>query len=206
MKLYDITKEVFHAEVYPGDPEPYWRKVMTLDGEEPDNCQLSEIFLGSHTGTHLDAPRHFLKDGKDVSRMDLTRCIGACKVVKAVPRNEIERENGREITGEMMEEFLADEPERLLIKGKAIVTEDAARLLVEQGVVCIGVEEITVGPISAPDRVHRILLEKEVVILESLNLQEVPVGNYKLTALPLKMEGLDGSPVRAVLTSDDVSL
>lgn len=192
MKIFDVTKEVFGAEVYPGDPEPYWNAVMSLEGEEPDNCQLSELFLGSHTGTHMDAPRHFLKDGKDISRVDLSRCVGECQVVKAAGK----------ISAEQMEEMLKGNPLRLLIKGKAVITEEAAEVMVRKKVVCIGVEDITVGPISAPDKVHKILLENEIVILESLDLKKIREGRYKLIALPLKMEGLDGSPVRAILIED----
>ncbi len=191
MKIYDITKEVFEAEVYPGDPEPYWRQVMTLDGEEPDNCQLSEMVLGSHTGTHLDAPRHYRKDGADVADMDLARCMGPCYVVAV---------SGK-IGAKEMKEMLAQmsSTQRILFKGKAVITEEAAEELVQAGIVLVGVEELTVGPISSPDRVHKILLGQDVVIVESLDLSKVSEGEYEFVALPLKMKGLDGSPVRAVL-------
>lgn len=188
MKIYDITKEVFEAEVYPGDPEPYWNPVMTLEGEEPDNCQLSEIYIGSHTGTHMDAPRHFLKEGNDVSQVDLSKCVGRCRVVEAV---------GKISAGQA--EKITQRTERILFKGKSVLTEEAAAVMVQAGIVCIGVEELTVGPISAPDQVHKILLQNEIVILESLDLSQVREGEYQLIALPLKMKGLDGSPVRAVL-------
>lgn len=189
MKIYDITKEVFGAEVYPGDPEPCWKLVMSLEGEEPDNCQLSEIFLGSHSGTHMDAPRHFLREGKDASQIDLSKCVGRCRVVEA----------SGTISAEQAEKMAAGAPQRILFKGKSVLTEEAAEVLVQAGILCVGVEELTVGPISAPDRVHKILLENETVILESLDLSEVKEGEYLLAALPLKMAGLDGSPVRAVL-------
>ena len=93
----------------------------------------------------------------------------------------------------------AGAPQRILFKGKSVLTEEAAEVLVQAGILCVGVEELTVGPISAPDRVHKILLENETVILESLELSGVKEGEYLLAALPLKMAGLDGSPVRAVL-------
>ena len=187
--IYDITKELFTADVYPGDPIPGKELLMSFQGEEPDVCQLTELVMGSHTGTHMDAPRHFFEDGKTIAEVSLNKCIGACRVL----------ETGEHVTREELEAHWQEDTTRLLLKGAKDVTEDAAEYMVEQGVVCVGVEGLSVGPLSAPMKVHKILLGAEIVILEGLDLSEVPQGEYGLIALPLKMEGLDGSPVRAVL-------
>lgn len=191
--IYDITRELFSSEVYPGDPVPGKEFVMSFEGEEPDVCQLTELVMGSHTGTHMDAPRHFYEDGKTIAEVELCKCIGGCKVVST----------GEHVTKEELEEHLKDGTRRLLLKGAKDVTEEAAEYLVAQGVVCIGIESLSIAPLSAPVKVHRILLGAEIVILEGLELSKVPDGSYELMALPLKMEGLDGSPVRAVLREND---
>lgn len=193
MKFYDISQEIFSAEIYPGDPVPGKKTVMSLDKEEPDACQLSELFLGSHTGTHMDAPKHFFKDGKSIEQVNLEQCIGNCKVV----------EHSGEVTENDVNHWINDgRCERLLIKGDIVITQQAAQRMVEGGVRCVGVEGLTVGPLSSPKEVHCILLGAEVVIIEGLRMGQVQAGDYFLMAQPLKMAGLDGSPVRAVLVED----
>lgn len=187
MKIIDISQEIFSAEIFPGDPVPGMDMVMSWEND--DVCQLTELTLGSHTGTHMDAPRHFLEEGRDVAEVALEKCVGVCKVVEVTG----------EISGVQMEEMLADGTERLLLKGKQVITEEAARVMAEKCLKCIGVEGLTVGPFSSPAPVHKILLGSEIVILEGLRLDHAAEGEYFLAAQPLKMKELDGSPVRAVL-------
>lgn len=164
-----------------------------MSKESPDACQLTQLTLGSHTGTHLDAPAHFYADGRTVDAVELYKCLGRCKVVTG----------DGEVTGTKICGWTADGTRKLLIKGEIILTEDAAKAIQKAGLDCIGVEGLTVGPFSSPGPVHRILLGAEIVILEGLRMQGVPDGDYFLSALPLKMSGLDGSPVRAVLWTDN---
>lgn len=187
--IYDISKEIFSTEIYPGDPVPAREFVMSFEKEEPDVCQLTELTLGSHTGTHMDAPRHFFKNGKTMAELDLSKCIGPCQVLKCPSK----------VSREILESALRPEEQRLLLKGARELDEGAAEFLVERGILCIGVESLSVAPLSSPVKVHKLLLGAEIIILEGLVLEEVPEGRYELIALPLKMEGLDGSPVRAVL-------
>lgn len=187
MKLIDISQEIFSAEIYPGDPVPEMDMVMSWDND--DVCQLTKLTLGSHTGTHMDAPRHFLEDGKDIAEVALEKCMGACKVAEVTG----------EISKKQMEQILADGTERLLLKGKQVITEGAAKVMAERNLKCVGVEGLTVGPFSTPGPVHKILLDSEIVILEGLRLEAAWEGEYFLAAQPLKMKELDGSPVRAVL-------
>ncbi len=186
---YDITRELFSAEVYPGDPIPGKEFVMSFEQEEPDVCQLTELVMGSHTGTHMDAPRHFFENGKSIDEVDLCKCIGKCKVVQATEK----------VMRADVESWLQDGTERLLLKGAKEINEDAAEYLVEKAVFCVGIESLSIAPLSAPVKVHKILLGAEIVILEGLDLSGVPEGIYELMTLPLRMKDLDGSPVRAVL-------
>ncbi|OPZ21161.1 MAG: Kynurenine formamidase [Firmicutes bacterium ADurb.BinA205] len=191
MKITDITRELFSAKVYPGDPVPSYRHMMGYDKEVPDICQVSELFLGSHSGTHLDAPLHFLEGEKDVSQVELSRAVGECLVVSAEG----------EITAEKAREFMALSPERLLIKGDTTITPQSAEVFAEGGLLTLGVEGMTVGTKETGPQVHRILLGAEILIIESLDLSSAEDGKYILSAAPLKMAGLDGSPVRAILIS-----
>lgn len=190
MKIYDISKELFSAPVYPGDPAPSVETLLSKNKPYPDSCQLSRLTMGSHSSTHLDAPRHFNKNGRDVSELDLYRCVGPCKVVQGKEK----------ISAKQVEEFLHDGTKRLLIKGKeTIISRECARAVVRCGLYCLGVEGMSVGYPDDEWGVHHELLSSNVVILESINLEKVKSGNYFLAAQPLKMSGLDGSPVRAIL-------
>lgn len=187
LKIYDIGKEMFSTPVYPGDPGP--EKTPFMEIEKGDICNLTVITMGSHNGTHLDAPKHFCKGKGGVDTIPLNKCIGICKVA----------ELSGEVTKEMVESLLADGTRKLLIKGEILLTPESAEAMAEKKLDLIGVEDQTVGAGESQKIVHRILLGAEVVILEGLVLKEVKPGNYFLAAQPLKWEGLDGSPVRPVL-------
>lgn len=148
--------------------------------------------IGTHSGTHMDAPSHFLKNGKTIDEVNLEACVGRCSVIAM--SGKVGREELLEYKGKV--------EERLLIKGDIILTVEGASALVEMGIRLIGVEGLTVGPEDAPMEVHLILLNKEVVILEGLVLDAVPEGEYLLSAAPLKLGGLDGAPVRAILMAE----
>ena len=190
-KIYDLTQELFGAEVFPGDPVPARTRVLAL--EQGDSCQLTEMRMGSHSGTHLDAPCHFIEGGKGTDTMNLSRCIGMCRLVEAEGK----------ITAELVRDWLSDGCRRLLIRGQIEITPEAARAMAEADLYLLGVEGMTVGSFANIAAVHKILLGHEIVIVESLRMGGVPEGDYLLSALPLKMEGLDGSPVRAVLVEID---
>ena len=187
--IYDISREIFSSEIYPGDPVPAREFVMTFEKEEPDVCQLTELTLGSHTGTHMGAPRHFFETGKTAAELDLSKCIGSCQVLSCP----------EQVTRQTLEKGMGPDVTRLLLKGAKELHEEAAQFLVERGILCVGVESLSVAPLSSPVKVHKLLLGAEMILLEGLVLEEVPEGRYELIALPLKMAELDGSPVRAVL-------
>jgi len=192
MIIHDISQEVFGSAIFPGDAAPTKRTLLSLDKEIPDICQLSEITLGSHTGTHMDAPRHFYKDGKCIDQIDLDKCVGICKVVEA----------DGVITVDEMDDLLKDGTQRILIKGNIEITIDVAKILTHRKIKCIGVEGLTIGPLSAPKEVHLELLGQEIVMIEGLRLADVKPGKYILAAQPLKLGGLDGSPLRAILMEE----
>ena len=177
--MIDITQEIFSGCVYPGDTKPTFRRASSL--EAGDACTLTDFSMCAHNGTHLDAPAHFIRGGKTIEQMDLTRCAGRCAV--------------RDFAGEVKESDVADiAAERLLLRGACSLTAGAARLLAGR---CrlVGVEGQSVGD----EQVHRILLGAEVAVLEGLVLRDALPGEYILIALPIKLGGSDGAPVRALL-------
>ena len=190
--LIDISQEVFSCSVFPGDPSPVMTPEMRIDKGEPYN--LSGFSMCAHNGTHVDAPFHFIRDGKTIDRIPLDHFTGDCYVARH--EGDVSAEDAASILRRAAE---AGAVRRILIAGKATVTEAAARVFAEAGILLIGNESQTVGPENAPMQVHLILLGAEVVLLEGIVLKDVPEGRYFLNAAPLNLGGCDGSPCRATL-------
>ena len=193
MKLYDISQEVFSCRVYPGDPAP--RKQVLSATASGNLYNLTAFSMCAHNGTHVDAPFHFLHDGKTVDQIDLSHFVGDCFVA---------RHEG-DVTAADAENILkkADGAERILIAGNATVTIEAAEVFAAGGIKLLGNEGQTVGPENAPMQVHLILLRREIALLEGIVLNEVPEGRYFLSAAPLNLGGADGAPCRAYLIQED---
>ncbi|MCI5649980.1 MAG: cyclase family protein [Fusicatenibacter sp.] len=187
MKLYDISKELFTTPVYPGDPVPEVGPIRRI--ERGDFCNLSRISMGSHNGTHMDAPWHFVPEGKTIEQVTLDHSIGMCQII------DVEGE----VTRNVLEEMMQEDCERLLIRGNAEITVEGAVYLAEKKLLLLGVEKMTVGNEKTQAQVHQTMLRADMVIVENLNLSAVEPGCYFLVAAPLKMKEMDGSPVRAVL-------
>lgn len=189
MKIYDISQEVFSCAVYPGDPKP--EKQTVYSTEAGDLYNLSFFAMCAHNGTHVDAPFHFLHDGKTVDQIDLSHFVGDCFVA---------RHEG-DVTATDAENILkkADGAERILIAGNATVTIEAAEVFAAGGIKLLGNEGQAVGPENAPMQVHIILLRREISLLEGIVLQGIPEGQYFLSAAPLNLGGADGAPCRAYL-------
>ena len=189
MKIYDISQEVFSCAVYPGNPKPEKQTVYSTGAGDLYN--LSFFAMCAHNGTHVDAPFHFLHDGKTVDQIDLSHFVGDCFVA---------RHEG-DVTAADAENILkkADGTERILIAGNATVTIEAAEVFAAGGIKLLGNEGQTVGPENAPMQVHLILLRREIALLEGIVLQGIPEGQYFLSAAPLNLGGADGAPCRAYL-------
>ena len=192
MKIIDISQEILSCKVYPGDPAPEGKKIASMEQGEMYN--LSVFSMCAHNGTHIDAPAHFLKDGKTVEDMTLDSFVGNCYVVHH------EGEMTDEDAINVLEKAKANgASERILIEGNAVVTADAANVFVQAGVCLIGNESQSVGPEDAPMEVHLILLGAGVILLEGIVLKDVEEGKYFLSAVPLNLAGFEGAPCRAYL-------
>lgn len=190
--IIDISQEVFSSKIFPGDPSPHRKSLMsTADG---DVCNLTEFSMCAHNGTHIDAPYHFLEDGKTVEKMGLEPFVGDCFLARC--NGDVTAADASAI---MEKARAANAAERILIAGKATVTAGAARVFAAAGIKLIGNESQTVGPENAPKEVHLILLGAEVILLEGIVLTDIPEGRYFLSAAPLSLGGCDGAPCRAYL-------
>ncbi|MBQ7374835.1 MAG: cyclase family protein [Clostridia bacterium] len=192
MKIIDISQELLNCEIYDGDPSP---KITRLtDMEAGDIYNLSALSLCVHNGTHIDAPKHFIKDGAAVDEIPLDTLIGRCFV--ACGHGNITAEDAEDIYARAESE---NAEKRILIKGDVTVTEAAARVFAEKRLLLLGNEGQTVGPKDSPMAVHLALLGAEVILLEGIVLEDVTEGVYLLNAAPLNIKGCEGSPCRAWL-------
>ena len=192
MKIYDISQEVLGCAVYPGDPAPKLERLKSMEDGEVYN--LSAFYMSAHNGTHVDAPRHFFKDGDTVELLPLETFVGLCTVVEH--QGEVGAADAELILKKAQGLGAA---ERILIKGEAVVTAEAAEVFAREGLLLIGNESQSVGPEDAPMAVHKILLGAGTALLEGVRLDEVSEGAYLLSAAPLNIAGAEGSPCRAVL-------
>lgn len=194
MTIYDISQEVFSCDVFPGDPSP--RKEQIMSTEKGDVCNLTAISMCAHNGTHIDAPYHFFGNGKTVDQLDLSKLIGYSYVAE---QNGIITAEGASGIIEKAKKINEEAARRILIKGKATVSDEAAVTFAENGIYLLGNESQTVGDENAPMKAHLSLLSKEVVLLEGIRLSNVTEGVYLLNAAPVNLGGCDGAPSRAIL-------
>ena len=194
MKIYDISQEVFSCEVFTGDPAP--EKQMLCSMEKGDEYNLTAFSMCAHNGTHVDAPFHFIKDGKTVDELCLDALVGMAYVTGH--QGIVSGDDAAEMLGKAKEKD-PEAAKRILIKGPAEVSSEAAKVFADAEVLLLGNESQTVGPEDAPMEVHIILLGAGVILLEGVRLKDVSEGVYLLNAAPLNLSGADGSPCRAVL-------
>lgn len=200
MKIYDISQEVFGCEVYPGDPSPE-RQVM-LSIKDGNVCNLTAINMCAHNGTHVDAPYHFIDGGKTIDEVDLNRFVGYAFVVSH--EGDIASEDAKRImekATEAAKHHDCDCDKRILVKGNATMTEEAAKVFADEKILLFGNESQTVGPLDSPMAVHLIMLGAEIVLLEGIRLKDVEDGVYLLNSAPIDLGGSDGAPCRAILMS-----
>lgn len=198
MKIYDISQEVFGCAVYPGDPSPE-RQVM-LSISEGKICNLTAFNMCAHNGTHVDAPFHFINEGRTIDQVDIDRFVGYCYV--ASHDGDITAEDAKKIM-DRAKDAAGDTDcyNRILVKGEATMTEEAAKVFADNKIKLFGNESQTVGPLDAPMEVHLIMLGAEIVLLEGIRLSEVDDGVYLLNSAPINLGGSDGAPCRAMLMS-----
>lgn len=190
--IIDISQEIFSCKVYPGDPTPDRKRILST--EKGDICNLTAFSMCAHNGTHVDAPFHFIQNGDTVDKLGLEPFVGDCYVARH--EGDVTAADAVAIIEKAR---LAKAAERILIAGKVTVTADAAYVFAESKIKLLGNESQTVGPEDGPMEVHLILLGAGIVLLEGIILTDVVDGKYLLSAAPLNLAGCDGAPCRAFL-------
>jgi len=206
--IYDLTLPLQAGMVeFPGDPPFVQKEAASL--KNGDSANLIAISMGSHTGTHLDAPSHIFPNGATVDRIPLDDLIGTAKVIDLSTV-------GRIIRPEHLQDKDIGEGDRLLFKTRnssyhqgnvfrrdfTYLSEDTAEWLVHRKVRLVGIDYLSIDALDGDNPCHKALLAAGIVILEGLNLIDVPAGSFLLVALPLKIKDCDGSPLRVVLLDD----
>ena len=197
MKIYDISQEVFNCQVYPDDPTPEKKILKSMEKGEAYN--LTALNMCTHNGTHIDAPFHFIKDGKTIDEICLEAFVGMAYVTEH--HGLVTCNDATEIIEKAKKQNL-EASKRILIKGEVEVSLEAAKVFASSDMLLLGNEPQTVGPQNSPMAVHLTLLGANVVLLEGIRLGEVYEGVYFLNAVPLNLSGADGSPCRAVLITE----
>lgn len=198
---YDVTLPLEESTPpYPGDPGLSIQTLM--DFERGDDLRLSAISLSAHLGTHVDAPLHFVRGGMSLEQIALETLIGPAHLVEVITRGGIGAEQIARQLPHLCERLLikTTRSNQLTPRPSAWLEPEAAQLLLESGVRLIGIDSPSLDSLtSSHARAHKILLEKEIIIVENLALHAVPIGAYEMICLPLKVVGLEGAPARAVL-------
>ncbi len=193
LKLIDISRDIMKTPPYPGDPAP---QLSLLSGFVcGDDCNVAMLSTCLHTGTHVDAPLHYLDGGKTVNRYALDVFIGECHVVEM---------GAGMITGRTVNRYFPPDAQRVLVKSNAKAWFDvtAAQELSYAGLKLIGTDAPSVGNADNEAAAHKGFLQGGTAILENLDLSAVQPGKYFLMAQPLKIAGVEAAPCRAVLIAD----
>lgn len=208
MKIYDVTVAIRERmPIWEGDPAVVVKGERALSAG--DGANVSSLCFGAHTGTHVDAPNHFIEGTRRVDELDLGKLIGPCRVVEiapdvvAVEPSHLPSLDGIErLILKTRNSAFWSTPENGFRRDFTYITLATAHLLADAGIKLIGIDYLSIeAPGSTGHPVHVTLLEKEIVILEGLDLRGVPAGDYDLACLPLKYVGGtgDGAPARTVL-------
>ena len=206
MPFLDISIPLRDGLVHwPGDPAPHIQRIRDMARSEV--CNLTTLSMSAHTGTHMDAPLHFIKDGKSIDQMPLTATVGPARV--------IEIKDPESIRVPELKPHRLKPGERLLFKTRnsrrswksdkfdedfVYISKEAAQYLVERKIQTVGVDYLSVGGFKRDGvETHQTLLGAGIWVIECLNLAKVKPGRYDLICLPLKVLGAEGAPARAIL-------
>jgi arylformamidase len=207
MKLFDISLSLSSRTIVWPDDSPV-RIESAADMRKGDECNLSNFSMSAHLGTHIDAPLHFIKNGKSVESIGIDILCGNATVVH-IPGKKIIGSRELEMAGINIGTV------RLIIKTDNSSEENIARIdfnadysaldrsgaewIVSRGIRLAGIDYLSIARFENPADVHKVLLSKEIVILEGLRLAGIEPGEYELYCLPLPIVGIDGAPARTIL-------
>lgn len=200
-KIIDISLPIYPGmAVYPNNPAV---KITPL---KTSTSYISEITFGSHTGTHIDTPRHILQEGLSVDKISLNQLIGPARVLdmtrcqKSITLEDLKKENIKQGERILVKTANSDRGFKTFYPDYIYLDGEAAEFLAKKGIILFGIDSLSVKQKGSPDtRPHTALLKKGIVIIEGLDLSKALPGNYNLFCLPLKLTSLDGAPARVIL-------
>lgn len=211
MAVYDISLPIAETLVtWPGDPAVRLRRLSDLD--KGDQATVSEICMGVHTGTHIDAPAHFIRDGETIETIDPVRLVGRALVVDVGDVGAITAEvlDGLAIPSAVERLLFRTRNSRFWRQGMTAfqknfvaMSEEGAHWLAASKIRLVGIDYLSVAPFKDPAPIHRILLAKDIVVVEGLNLSAIAAGFYHLVCLPLNITGGEAAPARAILIDEE---
>jgi arylformamidase len=208
MKIFDISLTISPSmPVWRGDPSIELEQIESMD--QGAHANVSHLSAGVHIGTHVDAPHHFMNDGRTIEQLRLDVLTGPCYVVQlpdGVEAITAEALGGMSLPADVKRILFGTSNSRFWSRGETefqedfvAVSEDGAQWLVDQGLQLVGVDYLSVAPYRDSVPTHRVLLQAGVIVVEGLDLSAVPRGFYDLYCLPLKLLGAEGAPARAIL-------
>jgi len=208
MKIYDISIPISEdMHIFPGDPPFTVTKIKEISKGKTAN--VSSIAMGSHTGTHIDPPLHFVKDSQGIDKIPLDRFVGRaividlCNVETEITKKDLDEFDEKITRGDIV---LFKTKNSEIWNGKEFredfiyLTKDAGQYLLKKGIKTVGIDYLSIEEYknkTAP--VHHLLLENDVIIIEGVNLKGIKPGEYFFACLPLKIKEGDGAPARAIL-------
>jgi len=207
MIIHDISLPISESMVvWPGDPAVSITQPKHLD--RGDNATVSDLALGAHTGTHVDAPSHFIRGGSGIDSLDLDILIGPALVVEEMKAPVLSADvlQGLSIPAKTERILFKTSNSELWAKGVKEfsidfvgITKDGAEWLVDNGVRLVGIDYLSIAPYKKSKETHEVLLNAGIIIIEGLNLSKIKPGPYQLVCLPLNIIGIEGAPARAIL-------
>ena len=208
-RFFDVSIPIENGMVvWPGDGPVKVERIRSM--EKGERLNLSRLEMNAHTGTHLDAPVHFLRDGVGIDGIPLETLVGPARLVSITGVREIGMDSllNSGIPAGTRRLLIKTDNGRLLEKDEfdpdyAFITPDGARYLVQLGIRLVGVDYFSIAQYGKGDEVHRELLGAGIAVIEGLDLREVPAGSYRLMAFPLRIRGADGAPARVILEEQD---
>jgi len=211
MKIYDISIPISSTiTVWPGDPQVEIRKLSAINNGEHSN--VSHISMSVHTGTHIDAPRHFLISGSTIDQIPLDKLVGEVLVmtfedhIKVIDKEALESHpnmnallNAKKVLFKTSNSSSLDMIQGQFSNKYVGIDTSGAHFLAGLNLDLVGVDYLSVAIYNETEEPHQILLENQIVLLEGINLQMVSTGTYELYCLPLPISGCDGAPARSIL-------
>jgi len=209
--IYDVSVPIANGmPVWPSDPPLKLTPQAHLSRDRSHTVHVTTIEMGSHTGTHIDAPFHFVEGGRKLDEIPLKDLVGPVSVIQVTGVPSITREHLKSLSWKNVERvfFKTDNSEHwndgVFFERFVYLEPDAAEFLVQRNIRLVGIDYLSIDPYKSEKHpTHFVLLGRNVIIIEGLNLSRVPPGRYQMVALPLNLQGADGAPTRVIIMEND---